>query len=53
MLLVGTWPVGEDVSEQQYRECLARLAVPLALEEAAQTFDLRGKFGLLRNDAEV
>ena len=49
-LLVGTWPVGEDVSEQPYRECLA---APLALEGAAQIIDLRGRIGLLRNDAEA
>ncbi len=49
-LLVGTWPEGVDVSEQPYRECLA---APLALEAAAQFLDLRGKIGLLRNDAEA
>jgi hypothetical protein len=42
--------VGEDVSEQPYRECLA---APLALEAAAQVLDLRGMIGLLRNDAEA
>ena len=49
-LLVGTWPDGEDVSAQPYRECLA---APLALEAAARVLDLRGKIGLLRNDAEA
>lgn len=49
-LLIGTWPGGEDVSEQPYRECLA---APLALEAAAQVLDLRGRIGLLRNDAEA
>ena len=49
-LLIGTWPVGEDVSEQPYRECLA---APLALEAAARVLDLRGMIGLLRNDAEA
>ena len=49
-LLIGTWPDGEDVSEQPHRECLA---APLALEAAAQVLDLRGRFGLLRNDAEA
>ncbi len=49
-LLVGTWPRGEDVSEQPYRECLA---APLALEAAARVLDLGGRYGLLRNDAEA
>lgn len=49
-LLIGTWPFGEDVSEQPYRECLA---APLALEAAARVIDLRGRYGLLRNDAEA
>lgn len=49
-LLVGTWPDGEEVGEQPHRECLA---APLALEAAAQVVDLRGKCGLLRNDAEA
>ncbi len=38
------------MSKQPYWECLA---APLALETAAQTIDLRGKFSLLRNDAEA
>ena len=38
------------MSEQPYRECLA---APLALEAAAQVLDLRGRIGLLRNDAEA
>ncbi|MFN5017560.1 hypothetical protein [Bradyrhizobium sp.] len=45
-LLVGTWPLGEDVSEQQYRECLA---APLALEAAARVLDLGGQ---VRSPAE-
>ncbi len=45
-----SWPEGEDVSEQPYRECLA---APLALEAAAQALDLRSTIGLLRNDAEA
>jgi hypothetical protein len=49
-LLIGAWPTGEDVSEQPFRECLA---APLALEGAAQVLDLRGRIGLLHNDAEA
>jgi hypothetical protein len=48
-LLIGSWPEGEGVSEQPYRE----LAAPLALEAAAQVLDVRGRIGLLRNDAEA
>ena len=43
-------PDGEDVSEQPYRECLA---APLALEAAARVLNPKGRFGLLRNDAEA
>jgi hypothetical protein len=49
-LLIGSWPDGEDVSEQPYRECLA---APLALEAAARVLDLRSRIGLLCNDAEA
>ena len=50
LLLVGTWPAGEDVAEQAHREALA---APLALEAACQAVDLSVRYGLLRNDAEA
>ena len=49
-LVVGSWPDEEDVTEQPYRECLA---AALALEAAAQMLDVRGRYALLRNDAEA
>ena len=49
-LLIGSWPDGEDVSEQPFRECLA---APLALEAAARVLVLRSRIGLLRNVAEA
>ena len=49
-LLIGTWPVGEDVGEQAHREALG---APLALEASCAALDLRGCFGLLANDAEA
>ena len=50
LLLVGSWPAGEATADQAHREALA---APLALEAACQAVDLRGRLGLLRNDAEA
>jgi hypothetical protein len=49
LLVVGSLPDGEDVTEQPNRECLA---APLALERR-QLLDVRGLCALLRNDAEA
>jgi hypothetical protein len=50
LLLVGSWPAGQSVTDQAHREALA---APLAVEAACQAVDLRVRVGLLRNDAEA
>jgi hypothetical protein len=50
LLLVGSWPTGENIADQTHREALA---APLAVEAACQAVDLRVRGGLLRNDAEA
>jgi len=50
LLLVGSWPAGEAISDQARREALA---APLALKAACQAVDLRVCLGLLRIDAEA
>ena len=50
LLLVGSWPADESVSDQAHSEALA---APLAMEAACQAVDLRVRVGLLRNDAEA
>jgi hypothetical protein len=47
-LFVGSWPDGEDVSQQPYRECLAGA---LAVEASIQRAPLGGRCGIARNDA--
>jgi hypothetical protein len=48
ILLVGTWPLGWDVTEQPFREALGGA---LAFEGFAQAVDIQGFSCVLRNDA--
>ncbi len=48
LLLVGSWPVGWDTSEQPFREALGGA---LAFEGFAQAVDIQGFSCILRNDA--
>ncbi len=47
LLLVGTWPVGWDVSELLFREALGGA---LAFEAFVQAVDIRWRYNILRKD---
>ena len=54
LFLVRTWPDGEDVSVQPYRECLAaQLALEAAARVTRRVISLLERIWLLRNDAEA